>query len=281
MEQLNITGATRLLVLIGDPISSVRSPQLFNRLFSEQRHDAVCAPLHVAAQELNVVFAGLKAIRNLDGVLVTMPHKQAVLSLLDDVDDTARQVGSVSIVRREPDGRWTGAIFDGWGCVLGMRWEGIEPAGRRVLLMGAGGAGSAIAFAVAQAGARMLTISDVAAPKARQLADSVRKAAGGCETRVGPPDPRGYDIVINATPAGMHPGDPMPINPEQLDEGAAVVDIIIKPDPTQLCAAARERGCRVQSGAAMHEGQAVYATRFLGWPYWPDGRPKVALPGPS
>ena len=281
MEQLITTGATRLLLLIGDPISSVRSPQLFNRLFSEQGRDAMCAPLHVPAEELGVVFAGLKAIRNLDGILVTMPHKQAALNLLDDLDDTARQVGAVSVARRESDDSWTGAIFDGWGCVLGMRWEGIEPRGRRVLLVGAGGAGSAIAFAVAQAGARMLTICDVAACKARQLADSVGKAAGSCDTGVGSPDARGYDIVINATPAGMHLGDPMPIDPEQLDEGAAVVDIITKPDPTPLCAAARKRGCHAQGGAAMHEGQAVYAARFLGLAYWPAGRPKVALPGPS
>jgi len=210
-----------------------------------------------------------------------MPHKQAALNLVDDLDDTARQVGAVSIARRERDNRWTGAIFDGWGCVLGMRWEGIDPAGRRVLLVGAGGAGSAIAFAVAQAGARVLTICDEAASKGRQLADSVGKAAGSCDTGVGPPDPKGYDIVINATPAGMRPGDPMPIDPEQLDDGAAVVDIITEPDPTPLCAAARKRGCRVQSGEAMHEGQAVYAARFLGWTYWTTGRPRIALPGPS
>src|SRR5215217_3475137 len=97
MEQLITNGATRLLVLIGDPISSVRSPQLFSRLFSEQRRDALCAPLHVPTEKLGVVFAGLKAIRNVDGLLVTMPHKQAALNLLDDLDDTARQVGAVNV----------------------------------------------------------------------------------------------------------------------------------------------------------------------------------------
>jgi shikimate dehydrogenase len=162
-----------------------------------------------------------------------------------------------------------------------MRWEGIEPRGRRILLVGAGGAGSAIAFAVAQAGARILRICDAAECKARQLAESVGKATGSCDTGVGAPDARGYDIVINATPAGMHLGDPMPIDPEQLEKGAAVVDIITKPDPTPLCAAARERGFRAQGGAAMHEAQAVYAARFLGLTYWPADRPKVALLGPS
>ncbi len=143
-----ITGATRLVALIGDPIDAVRSPQLMNGLFEREERDTVCFALHVPSEALATAFLGLKVIRNLDGILVTMPHKRAAMSLADSLHDTAAHVGAVNIMRREPGDRWVAANFDGLGCVLGMRWDGIDPAGRRVLLVGAGGAGRAIAFAV-------------------------------------------------------------------------------------------------------------------------------------
>jgi shikimate dehydrogenase len=275
-----ISGSTRLIALVGDPIGAVRSPQLLNGLFARERRDAVCFALHVPTEALATVFAGLKAIRNLDGILVTMPHKRAALDLVDALHDTAACVGALSIVRREPGDRWVAANFDGLGCVLGMRWDGIDPGGRRVLLVGAGGAGRAIAFAVAQAGGSTLTISDHDEAAARRLAEAVRIAVPQCRTRPGVADPRGHDIVINATPLGMQASDPLPIDPNRLDEGAAVVDIVTKSDPTPLRVEAGRRGCRVQGGSAMHEGQAVYAARFLGSNYWPEGREMLAVEMP-
>lgn len=277
---LEISGSTRLIALVGDPIAAVRSPQLLNGLFARERRDAVCVALHVPAEELATVFAGLKAVRNLDGILVTMPHKRAALDLVDALHDTAAFVGALNIVRREAGDRWVAANFDGVGCVLGMRWDGIEPAGRNIFLVGAGGAGRAIAFAVAQAGAATLNISDQDKAAARQLAEAVQIAAPRCRTMPAGADPRGHDIVINATPLGMRESDPLPIDPSRLDEGAAVVDIVTRSDPTPLRVAASRRGCRVQGGSAMHEAQAVYAARFLGSEYWPDGRRKVAVEMP-
>jgi shikimate dehydrogenase len=152
-----------------------------------------------------------------------------------------------------------------------MHWEGNHPANRSVLLIGAGGAGRAIAFAVGSAGARSLAIFDVDERRAADLADSVA-AATGCHTCVGRPDPHGYEIVINATPLGMKGDDPMPVDASRLESGSIVVDIINSPEPTALCRAARARGCRTQSGRPMHEGQAVYALRFLGFDYIPEGK---------
>ena len=161
---------------------------------------------------------------------------------------------------------------DGLGCVLGMQWEGNHPANKSVLLIGAGGAGRAIAFAVASAGARTLTIFDVDERRADDLAKSVA-AATGCRTQFGAPDPHGCEIVINATALGMNPDDALPVDPDRLEPGSIVVDIINAPDPTRLCRAARARGCRTQGGRPMHEGQAVHAFRFLGFDYLPEGRP--------
>ena len=267
----HVKGTTRLYGLVGDPLTTAKSPELLNRLFIEHRADAVCIPFQVEADDLSAFVTGARAMRNLSALLVTMPHKQRMMAFVDDLHPTARQVGALNVIRCDDDGRWVGAIFDGVGCVLGMRWEGNHPANKSVLLIGAGGAGRAIAFAVGSAGARSLAIFDVDERRAEDLADTVA-AATGCPTRVGPPDPHGYEIVINATPLGMKADDPMPVDANRLEPGSIVVDIINSPDPTALCRAARARGCRTQSGRPMHEGQAVHALRFLGFDYMPEGK---------
>ncbi|MFM0512877.1 shikimate dehydrogenase family protein [Paraburkholderia sp. RL17-373-BIF-A] len=267
----HITGKTRLYGLVGDPLTAAKSPQLLNQLFADQRVDAACVPFWVKEEGLSAFVSGVRAVGNLAGMLVTMPHKQRMLKYVDELDPTARQVGALNVIRCEADGRWVGAIFDGVGCVLGMQWEGNHPANKSVLLVGAGGAGSAIAFAVASAGASKLTISDVDAHRAGDLATSVA-AETGCDVRSGPPDPQGFDVVINATPLGMKVNDAMPVDPERLAPGAIVVDIINAPEPTPLRRAAHARGCRTQDGGPMHQGQAVYALKFLGFDYLPDGR---------
>jgi shikimate dehydrogenase len=155
----HITGTTRLYGLVGDPLTTAKSPEL-NRLFIEQRVDAVCVPFGVKADDLAAFVTGARAIGNLAGVLVTMPHKQRMLAFVDELDLTVRQVGALNVIRCHDDGRWVGATFDGLGCVLGMEWEGNHPANKSVLLIGAGGAGRAIAYAVASAGARTLTVFD-------------------------------------------------------------------------------------------------------------------------
>jgi shikimate dehydrogenase len=267
----SITGKTRLYGLVGDPLKSAKSPELLNRLFNEQGADAVCVPFVVTANDLSAFVAGARATRNLSGVLVTMPHKQRMLDLVDELHPTARQVGAINVIRCDTDGRWVGAMFDGLGCVLGMQWEGHHPADKTVLLVGAGGAGRAIAFAVASAGARMLTIFDVDERRAHGLAEAVA-AVTSCRTAAGPADPQEFEIVINATALGINAGDALPVDPHRLNPASLVVDIVNSPEPTPLCRAARARGCRTQDGRPMHEGQAVHALRFLGFDYLPEGR---------
>jgi shikimate dehydrogenase len=277
---LDIGGATQLFCLIGDPISSVQSPALFNALFEASSTNAVCIPVHLRAGDLDAFWAGFRQIGNIAGLLVTMPHKRPMAALVDDIDPTSRQVGAINVARREADGRWRGAIFDGWGCVLGMLWEGNDPTGKRVLLVGCGGAGSAIAFALSQMNVDRLAIFDVDVQVAERVAAQVSSVFPQCPVSVHEPDPNGFDIVINATPLGMASGDHFPFDVDRLRPGMVVVDVVTKPDPTALGLAARERGCRTQSGRAMHEGQAVYAAAFFGLRYWPSHRAELALPGP-
>lgn len=278
-QAADVTGRTRVLLLVGDPIHSAKSPQLFNPMFASQGRDAICIPMQVPVDGLDAFVAGVRQVGNLDGLLVTMPHKTRMTEFLDELHPSARAVRAVNIVRNF-NGRWTGAMFDGWGCVLGMRWEGHDPRGRRVFLVGAGGAGSAIAFAVAEAGALALTIFDVERTRGQALANAVRTMVPSCETRFGSADPTGHDIIINATPLGMRDSDAFPVDPSLLPVKSTVVDIIMQPKPTPLCQVALSRGCRVQDGRAMHEGQAVYAARFLDLDYWPIDRPRVDLPSP-
>ncbi|MFM8988190.1 MAG: shikimate dehydrogenase family protein, partial [Alphaproteobacteria bacterium] len=152
-----ITGNTRIYCIIGHPVAPVRSPAFYNALFRASAMDAVFVAIDIAAKDAARGFEGLRAMANVAGIVVTMPLKQLVLPLVDEVLPRARQVGAVNTIRREPDGRLVGDMFDGRGGVLGLRWEGHEPRGRRVLLAGAGGAGSALAFALAEAGASALS----------------------------------------------------------------------------------------------------------------------------
>jgi shikimate dehydrogenase len=259
-----ISGTTRLYGLIGDPLTSAKSPQLWNRLFIEHGVDAVCVPFVVKANDLPAFAAGARTMRNLSGLLVTMPHKQRMLEFVDELHASASQVGAINVVRCGDDGLWVGAIFDGVGCVHGMHLEGHDPADKNVLLLGAGGAGRAIAFAVASAGAQSLAIFDVDQRRAHDLAQAVA-AATGCRAAVGPPDPQAFDIVINATALGMKADDPLPVDPGRLAAGSVVIDIVNSPEPTPLRRAALARGCRTQDGRPMHEGQALHAMRFLGF----------------
>ncbi|KPU54056.1 shikimate dehydrogenase substrate binding domain protein [Pseudomonas fluorescens] len=259
-----ITGTTRIYGLIGDPLKSAKSPMLLNKLFAEAQADAVCIPLEIGTGDLAEFVRGVRAVRNLAGLLVTMPHKQSMLDIVDVLHPTARQIGAINVVRCDNDGRWVGAVFDGLGCVLGMQRQGVSLVGKSVLLIGAGGSGRAIAFAVTAAGARSLVISDLDPHRASDLAQRVAKE-GPCAVYVGPADPAGHDIVINATPLGMNPDDPMPIDATRLDPATVVVDIITRSEPTALLLEAQSRGCQTLDGQPMHVGQALLALSFLGF----------------
>ena len=273
-----ITGTTRIYCIIGHPVAPVRSPAFYNALFRASAMDAVFVAIDIAAKDAARGFEGLRAMANVAGIVVTMPLKQLVLPLVDEVLPRARLVGAVNTIRREADGRLVGDMFDGRGGVLGLRWEGHEPRGRRVLLVGAGGAGSALAFALAEAGVASLSIADVDAVRAADLVARVSAAHPATVARVAPADPAGHDIVVNATPLGMKPGDPMPVDPARLAPGTVVFDIITNPDPSALMLAARARGCPAIGGRHLYEGQAFFAARFLGIPFVPEGRPEVELP---
>ncbi|MFA7669612.1 MAG: shikimate dehydrogenase, partial [Burkholderiaceae bacterium] len=122
-----ITGNTRLFGIVADPIDQVQTPQMLNRIFEQQGRDAVLVPFHVSAAGLPEVFAAFRQVRNLGGYIVTVPHKVAALDLCDEIGDAARAIGAVNTIRRDPDGRLIGDMFDGTGFVAGLKKCGNDP----------------------------------------------------------------------------------------------------------------------------------------------------------
>ena len=260
---MKITGTTRLYVIFGDPLHKARSPETFNALFAERGIDAVLVPGEVGAEGFEQAVRGFQRLRNCDGIVITMPHKQAMCALVDELRENGRLVGAINVARRTPDGRWIGDMFDGRGYVAALRARGIDPKGKGVHLIGAGGVARAMAIALAQAGVASISMRDIDALRAENLADTVRAAFPSVRAGALEQDEYDRDIVANATPLGMKDGDAMPCDPSRIAPGTVVTDVIPKPDITAFLAGAQKRGCQVVTGREMVEGQAGLIADFL------------------
>ncbi len=250
-----VNGSTKVMGVIGDPIAQVMTPTTINPIFADRKANIVCVPLHIGPHELDTAWAGLKALRNLIGFGITLPHKQAAMALCDSLDPLAERVGAVNLVRREADGSFRGYQFDGKGFVRGLKAQGHVLSGSHCLMVGAGGAAIAIAFALAEEGAASLTIANRTRAKAEELAEAVNRSAGRTFAQAGDPRPATGQIVINATSLGLSPSDALPFDASLVDETMLVAEVIAKPEVTPLLEAARARGARIHSGIHMIRGQ--------------------------
>jgi shikimate dehydrogenase len=256
------TGSTHVLGIIGDPIAQARSPEVWSALFRLNGVDAVCIPMQVDPSGLGAFLEGAKALRNFLGLIVTIPHKAASIEHVASLTERSAQVGAINVIRLDDRGEWTGDTVDGIGLVAGLRRRGQDPAGRRVLVVGVGGAGTAIAFALAEAGASEVAVFDVDRARADEVA--ARVAATGTTSYVATPEAAGFDLVVNASPLGMAPDDPLPISLDGIDPGAVVADVVVHPRMTKLLEAAAKRGCFTQPGVHMMDGQITPMAEFLG-----------------
>jgi shikimate dehydrogenase len=265
---LPLSGTTRLYAILGDPVAQVGSPAVFNAAFRRLGAPAVLVPVHVNAERLPDLVQGLRAIRNLDGFIMTVPHKIAIVGFLDRVEANGRRVGAVNAIRIERDGEkavWVGDNFDGVGCVRGLAKAGHTLAGKSVLLVGAGGAGSAVAHALADASASRMRVVDADEGRRTSLAEGLRAHHAGLAVETGAPEPGGFDVAVNCTPLGMRDDDPLPIDPARIRRGTLVVDVVVKTPPSRLLQEAQKRGCPVQGGRAMLDGQVEAILRFFGF----------------
>jgi shikimate dehydrogenase len=261
-----VDGRTRLYGIIGHPIEQVGSPAAFSARFRAAGWNAILLPFDVRPEAFDATVRGLMALGNLDGLIATIPYKFRMPAFMDEVLPTGRIVGAINTMKRAADGRWIGDMFDGRGFIAALARQGHSVKDRRALLLGAGGAGSAVGCAIAEAGAAALTIVDQAPAKAAELATRIRNAFPQCHTQVGAPDPAGADLIVNATPVGMAPEDGLPVALPPLDPATIVFDIIVKDEPTPLQRFARDCGCPILGGRMMLEGQVETMARFFGAP---------------
>ncbi len=265
---VEITGCTRLLALIADPVAQARSPRAVNRLLAERGRggEFVMVAMKVAPAGLPAAIAGLRAIESFAGAVVSMPHKETIVRLLDGLTEEAALTRVVNVFRREEGGHLVGTILDGEGFVAGLRAAGHEVRGARCLLVGAGGAATAIAFRLAREGCGALTIVNRTAARGQSLASRVAAAFPGVAVSASAADRlagRDFDLAINGTSLGMNAGDPLPIALDVVRRSRVVAECVAAVEITPLLAAARDAGRAIHTGVPMLTSQLELLVDFL------------------
>jgi shikimate dehydrogenase len=264
-----ISGKTRLLALVGHPVGHSLSPAMHNAAFVADGLDFVYVCLDVDPDELPSAVRGMEALK-LRGFNVTMPHKRAMIPLVDELDEGARISGAVNTVVIEDSGL-CGFNTDGGGMVMACQEAGIGLSGRSVLILGAGGTAAAIAVAFGDAGVGELHIANRSVERAALLRDKLHET-GMKDLAVhrldALPD---AEIVINTTPLGMKEGDPMPVPSGYVRKNRVFCDAVYRPGTqTPLVRLARERGVPVVAGDRMLLYQGVLAQKL-----WTGREPNV------
>lgn len=264
-----VSGSTDVYLILGDPVEQVLAPETFNPFFARFGHDAVLVPVQVTPENLHAFVKTAFLAKNIKGMWVTIPHKVPVMTVLDSCSSLAHLAGAVNAIRRHADGTLEGGLFDGEGFVSSLSYFNITLAGKKVLILGAGGAAAAIAASLVQprATGHVLEVAlfDPAPGKANDVA---QRLSASHTTRVhaaATSDPAGFDLVINASPLGLNTTDPLPCDISRLDPHAAVVDIVMKNYPTPVVSAARNLGRHAEPGFEMLIQQAHLYMDFFGF----------------
>jgi shikimate dehydrogenase len=260
-----ISGKTRLLALIGQPVGHSLSPAMHNAAFAEDGLDFAYVCLDVDSEDLTAAVLGLRALK-FRGFNVTMPHKRAMVGLVGGLDEGARVSGAINTVVIEASGM-RGYNTDGGGMVMACEEAGIELSGKSVLLLGSGGTASAIAVAFGETGVGDLHIANRDVEHAARLRDKLRltgveriSVSSLAALEHDAPD---ADVIVNATPLGMKEGDPLPLPPEYVQRGRAICDVVYRPGKeTPLVRLAKERGARHVAGGRMLLYQGVLAQKL-------------------
>ncbi|MDD1620134.1 MAG: shikimate dehydrogenase [Methylococcaceae bacterium] len=261
-----ITGNTKILGVIADPVSQARTPAMANTLLDERGllGAFVMLPMQVSAEDFPAFITGLRALKNFGGAVVSMPHKIATANLVDELTPDARLVGAVNVIRRNGDGRLIGTILDGEGFVAGLAGAEYNVKGAHVLLVGAGGAASAIAFALAKHGCASLCIHNRTQDRASVLSERVRHAYPQLEVTTAIQATSHYDIAINSTSLGMKADDDLPISKSLIARCDLIADCVIAPEMTKLLQEAANQGKAIQTGVPMLAAQMNLMLAFMG-----------------
>ena len=260
-----IRGTTALVAHIGYPTHAFKAPMIYNPYFERAGIDAVVVPMGCRAEHYPAFLKAVFTLANIRGALITMPHKVTTVALLDEASPTVRIAGACNAVRRAEDGRLQGDMFDGEGFVRGLVRKGCQLQAQRVLVVGCGGVGSAIAASLAAAGIGAISLFDARAASADELGQRLTSHYPALRVTTGHNDPAGHGVVVNATPMGMDDGDPMPMDVTRIAPEAFVGEVVMKREMTAFLKAAQARGCRFQVGSDMLFEQIPAYLEFFGF----------------
>jgi shikimate dehydrogenase len=264
MKGWQVSGTTQMCGLIGDPVAHSVSPAIQNAAFGELKLDYAYVPFRVEASSLGEAVRGIRAL-NLRGINVTIPHKVAIIPYLDELDGLARDLGSVNTVVNQ-NGYLKGYNTDAAGFLMALAVEKVSPRGKKIVLLGAGGAARAIAFVLADRGAH-LTILNRHAQAAQELAGRIfgtfRREVGGLELN---PDNlkkslAEAEMIVNTTSFGMNPETGLsPVPGRLLRKDLITFDIIYNPAKTRLLVEAEKKGAQIIGGIEMlvQQGSAAF-----------------------
>ena len=263
---MKINGNTELIAHIGYPTHSFKAPMIYNPFFVKHDINAVVVPMGCKPEDFSVFLKSVFQLSNIRGALITMPHKVSTVGLLDEVSAAVKVAGACNAVKRTEDGRLVGDMFDGAGFVRGVQRKGFDLTGKRVLVVGSGGVGCAIAASLAGAKIAAITLFDVNAASAEALGQRLKQNHPHIDVSTGSNDPAGHDLVVNATPMGMNEGDALPMDVSRISPDAFVGEVVMKTEMTAFLQAAKNRGCRVQVGSDMLFEQIPAYLEFFGLP---------------
>ncbi len=262
---MQIDGNTTLIAHIGYPTYAFKSPMIYNPYFDQQGINAVVMPMGCKPQAYPRFLRSVFDLQNIRGALITMPHKVTTVALLHEVTPTVLVAGACNAVKRLPDGRLHGDMFDGAGFVRGVQCKGLQLTGARALVVGSGGVGCAIAASLAAAGVAALSLFDTHAASCTALQQRLQTHYPALQVSTGSNDPTGFDLVVNATPLGMNDGDPLPVDVNRLDAKTFVGEVVMRSETTAFLAAAQARGCRTQVGTDMLLEQIPAYLEYFGF----------------
>lgn len=262
---MNIDGNTELIAHIGYPTHSFKSPLIYNPYFEKEGINALVVPMGCRAEHYPAFLKSVFQLTNIRGALITMPHKVTTVGLLDSVTPTVKVTGACNAVKLDAQGRLVGDMFDGAGFVRGVQRKGFNLSGKRVLVVGTGGVGSAIAASLAAENIAAITLFDVNTASCESLAQRLVNEYPQIQVKTGSNDPDGHDLVVNATPMGMNEGDPLPMDVLRIAPETFVGEVVMRTEMTAFLLAAQERGCRVQVGSDMLFEQIPAYLEYFGF----------------
>lgn len=261
-----ITGKTKIIPILADPIAHVETPRIMNMLLRKANYDAVCVPFQVAAENLSQCLQSFKLIPTIVGAVVTVPHKMTMAELTQVKGSQSQVIGAVNAIRFDEQRQVHGEMFDGKGFVQGLINNDVKvDADLKVFMAGAGGVARGIAFALLERGVKTLRVHNRTQDKAEEMVKALQAYAPDADIAYADANVQGVDLCINATSAGMLGAleNVLPFNIDALDQNVCVAEVVMNPPKTQILLQAETKGMKIVPGQAMLMAQIGQLAAFI------------------